>query len=320
MGSFSGLLTRRWTLKLAAFAVALLLWVAVRAEAPNRQELTGVPVMVDLEDPGWALVGEPMPTTVTVRFGGTSRDLLGMAVDRPSVVVPLAEVASPDTAVILRNQWVRIPDRPGVIVEDIQPSSIRLTLEPIERVEVPVALRLEGGLPSHLAMAAPPQVEPGTVRVGGPRSRVSRLDSIPLASLDLSQVSSSGRIPVEVQSEALGGLQVQPVEVTVALQVEDRIERMVSGVPVLLPETLRTNDDLRVLPGAGSVLLSGPRSIVERADPTLLELVVQLNAEGPPGPGNEGRFPVTLVGVPAFLTGEPQQSEVTVRNLAPLEP
>jgi len=50
VGYLSGFFSRNWTLKLSAFGIALLLWVAVRAEAPNRQELTGVPVRVELAD------------------------------------------------------------------------------------------------------------------------------------------------------------------------------------------------------------------------------------------------------------------------------
>ena len=41
--SLSGLFSRNWFLKLSAFVVALLLWIAVRAEAPSRQELFGIP-------------------------------------------------------------------------------------------------------------------------------------------------------------------------------------------------------------------------------------------------------------------------------------
>ena len=147
MGSLSGFFSRNWTLKLSAFGVALLLWVAVRAEAPTRQELRDISVRVEVGDPEWALVGGPMPPTVTVRLGGPSRELIAMAVDRPTIVIPLEAVTSGDTAVSLSNSWVRVQDRPGVVVEEIQPSSVRLTLEPIERVMLPVATRIEGELP-----------------------------------------------------------------------------------------------------------------------------------------------------------------------------
>ena len=147
-----GLFLQNWTLKLAAFGVALLLWVAVRAEVPNRQEMPGIPVSVVVSDPGWELVEEPNPATVTVRFGGPSRELLRMALDRPSLVVPLDGVLSGDTVVLLRNAWVGVQQWPGVIAEDIQPSSVRISLETVESVDLPPALRFQGELPDHLAL------------------------------------------------------------------------------------------------------------------------------------------------------------------------
>ncbi|MSR22210.1 MAG: hypothetical protein EXR92_01500 [Gemmatimonadetes bacterium] len=127
MGSLSGLLIRNWKLKFSAFGVALLLWVAVRAESPNRQEIAGVPVQVDIGDPAWALVDGPVPASVTVRFSGPSRELMSIAFDQPAVVIPLEEIASGDTIVLLRTSWVRVQDHQGVVAEDIQPSSVRLT-------------------------------------------------------------------------------------------------------------------------------------------------------------------------------------------------
>ena len=53
MGSLSGFFSRNLTLKLAAFGVALLLWVAVRAETPSIQDFPGVPVQVAVSDPMW---------------------------------------------------------------------------------------------------------------------------------------------------------------------------------------------------------------------------------------------------------------------------
>ena len=171
MGSPSGFLIRNWTLKLSAFGFALLLWVVVRAESPNRQEISGGAVQVMVGDSAWALVSEPIPASVTVRFGGPSRQLISMAFDRPTVVIPLEEVAQADTVVQLSTAWVQIGDRQGVVAEDIQPSSVRLTLEPVERVDsevsgVPVLL------PSALQSSTWLQVEPktGTVVLRGARS------------------------------------------------------------------------------------------------------------------------------------------------------
>ena len=314
MGALSGFFSRNWTLKLSAFGVALLLWVAVRAEAPSRQELRDIPVRVDLGDPGWALMGEPSPPTVTIRLGGPSRELIGMAVDRPTIVIPLDAVADGDTAVALSTSWVTVRDRPGIVVEDIQPSSVQLRLEPMERVTLPAVLHVAGELPADFAMAGPPEFYPEGIRVSGPRSRVAEFDSVPLLPLYLEEVTESGRISVGVDTTALEGLTVQPLSVDVDIPFEDRIERVMSGIPIVLPSNLSDVTSLDLRPTTASVIVQGARSLVDRADPTLLELVVRIEAVDVPAPGDEAEFPIALEGLPALVGGEPQQSVVTVRH------
>lgn len=314
MGPLSGFFTRNWTLKLAALGLALLLWISVRVEAPNRQELSGVPVRVDLADPGWALTDPPMPATVQVRFGGPSRELFRMAVDRPSLVIPMDQVVNGDTTVVLRNQWVRVQDRPGVVVESIQPSTVRLVLEPIERVALPPALRFQGELPQGLAFAAPTLPSPVDIRVSGPRSRIAALDSVPLVPVDLSNVRSSGVVSTGVATEGLEGLQIQPLSVELELRVEDRVERMVSGVPVSLPENAPL-EGVEILPATAAIRLSGARSLLERVDPTGLRLVVDLDGREWPEPGDEADFPLRLEGIPDLVQGVPEPGEATVRRL-----
>jgi YbbR domain-containing protein len=319
VGVLSGFLSRNWTLKLSAFGIALLLWVAVRAEAPNRQELEGVPVRVELSDPEWALVGDPTPTTVTVRFGGPSRELMRMALDRPSVVIPMDEVASGDTIVLLRNSWVRVQDRPGVIAEDIQPSSVRLVLEPVERVNLPLVMNLQGSLPGDLALSAAPVTDPLEVRVTGPRSRLQPLDSIPLQPLDLAEITSSGSIPVAVDLAGLEGFEVQPTMLRIEVMVEDRIERVVSGIPVVLPEEFEASPMIQVLPSTGTIVLSGARSVVERADPRVFRLVAEMAGAELPEPGSEATFPLHVTGIPPMLDVEVRVETAVIRNLGEVE-
>lgn len=317
MGSLSGFFSRNWTLKLSAFGVALLLWIAVRAEAPSREDFPEVPVEVDVIDPRWAVAGEPDPATVTVRFGGPSRALIGMALARPTVVIPLEAIANPDTTVRLVNSWVRIQDRPGVIVEGIQPSAVQVTLEPVESVALPPALRFEGELPEDFAMVARPAADPPTVRVTGPRSRLSELDSVPFLPLRLDEIRGSGRFDVALDTAAISGLTVNVATVSLEVRVEDRIERVISGIPIILPEAFADVEGLELRPETASVIVRGARSVIDRADPTRFRLVVRIEEEDLPQPGGEAEFPIALEGLPPLVQGEPQQLVVTVRNTNP---
>jgi YbbR domain-containing protein len=313
--SLSGLIGHNWTLKASALGIALLLWVAVRVDAPSRHELTNVPVRVDLQDPQWALLGEPTPSTVMVRLSGSSGELIRIVGERPSVVIPLDDIASADTTVLLRTQWLRVQDRGGVVVEGIQPATVHLTVEPVERLSIPLAPRMIGALPGRLALAQRPQEVPPEVRVIGPRSRVLGLDSVPLVPIDLSAVSNSGRLTVAVDTARLSGLPIQPSEVSVEILVEDRIERVVTGLPVTLPNGLGgMANDLEISPATVSVILRGARSVVESTDPRALRVVVQVEDDGLPEPGEEGVFLVRLAGLSDLLEGTIQQSDVVLRR------
>lgn len=316
MRSLSGLIGHNWTLKASALGIALLLWVAVRVDAPSRHDLTNVPVRVELQDPQWALLGDPTPSSVMVRVSGSSGELIRIVGERPAVVIPLDEIASPDTTVLLRTQWLRVQDRGGVVVEGIQPATVHLTLEPVERLSLPPAPNLAGTLPGRLALARRPESIPPEVRVIGPRSRVVELDSVPLVPLDLSNISNSGRVTVAVDTARLSGLTIQPSMVTVDLLLEDRIERVVTGLPVVLPTELGVSAaDVRIEPATVSVILRGARSVVEGTDPRALRVVVQVDEEGLPGPGEDGSFLIRLMGLPDLLEGTLQQSEIVLRRV-----
>jgi YbbR domain-containing protein len=313
--SLSGLIGHNWTLKASALGIALLLWVAVRVDAPSRHDLTSVPVRVELQDPQWVLLGDPTPSSVMVRLSGSSGELIRIVGERPSVVIPLDDIASPDTTVLLRTQWLRVQDRGGVVVEGIQPATVHLTLEPVERLSIPLAPRMTGTLPGRVALARPLQAVPAEVRVIGPRSRVVDLDSVPLVPLDLTSISNSGRVTVAVDTARVSGLHIQPSVVSVDVEVEDRIERVVTGLPVSLPEGLgAVADELEMRPATVSVILRGARSVVERADPRALRVVVQVEEDGLPESGEEGAFLVRLGGLPELLEGTIQQSEVVLRR------
>jgi hypothetical protein len=124
----------------------------------------------------------------------------------------------------------------------------------------------------------------------------------------------SGRVAVAVDTAGLTGMGTTPDSVGVEIRIEDEVERVVSGIPVVLPETLASEDDLELRPTTASVIVRGARSVVDRADPTLFRLVVRAESGDLPQPGAEREFPVSLNGLPALVRGEPQQSVVTVRR------
>ena len=136
--------TKNWQLKISAVGMAVLLWTVPRFEEQSSQILEDIPVRVDLTDPGWALVGDPSPAVVSVTLSGPARDLFALGLDRPPVLVPIGEVVSGDTTVVLGTSWFSFSGRDGVVVEGLSPRAVTLSFEEIQGHRVAFLAPLSG--------------------------------------------------------------------------------------------------------------------------------------------------------------------------------
>lgn len=296
------LATRNWTLKLSALGIAFLLWFSVRFEARNQQELSNVAVRLDLTDPEWVLADGENPGSVAVRFRGPAGELVRLSTDRPVVVLPVSDVGSPDTTLVIQPGWVRFGDRPGVAVEGITPGTVRLRFEPVQRATLGPELRFTGELPGDVALVEDPRPTVREFRVSGPRSRMAALSSLPLTPVDLSEVRQSGVVPVQVDTAQLTRVQVQPLSLEVELRVEPRMERTFFLAAPPLPEPL-AGLELAGYPSEVPVEVSGGVSLVEGLAPGSLRLMVVLPDDLDPDPetGGEAEVRFEVQGVPPFL-------------------
>lgn len=314
------ILAQNWTLKFAALGLAILLWISVRVDSFNRHEVAGVPVEVELNDPRWAMLGEPMPMSVQVRFAGPFRELFRITWERPSLLIPIDEVVSPDTAILLRTQWVRIQDRPGVVVEDIFPSSVRLAFEPIQTVSVPLEPRVTGDPPDGMALASDVSGSPSIARISGPSSLLEQVDTIFTRSLDLSRVTESGTYPVPVDTSGMANLQIAPGSASISIRMEPVLERSFEDLPVMAEAPAVGSSDgavpaeLEFDPESVEVVLEGPESLVEAVEEGSLRVVARINDDiRELAPGEEGRVPLRVEGVPEFVEAHLEVDSLTVR-------
>lgn len=122
---------RNWQLKLAALALAVLLWVLVRAEQPTEQWIQ-VRVETQLLDPAYTLTAPPAPRVVQVRFAGKWREIGELALEKPVLVLHVRNVGRQRTFV-LEPAMVRLPDgaRGRVSALDVRPGLVKLALQPV---------------------------------------------------------------------------------------------------------------------------------------------------------------------------------------------
>lgn len=307
-------LRRNWQLKIAAFFLAVLLWSVVRVGAVSRQDLPGVPVRIQLTDPEWFAVGEATPAEVDIGVTGPARNLFRVALDRPSVVVPISQVSGGDTVVVLRPDWVRMSDRQGVAIEGFTPSTVRLRFERRRMAPIPVSLRLSGRLPDSLALLEQPQVSPLFSQVSGPASTIETLETIFTLPFDLTQIQASGQYNAVLDTTDLGTARVNPREATVSVRLASRATREVGVLPVSLPTTIR---GFVVEPPEAQVLIHGARSVLEAVPLSDIGLVVDPSfAFESLGPGDMATVAVRVTGLSNLVEGSAVPDSVSVRREA----
>ena len=305
---------RNWRLKLAALGLSVFLWALVQTEPRTSSEsFQRVPVRVELTDTLWTLAGPPTPTEVELQLSGSSRDIIRLDREGTALNIPISQVGTPDTSVFLDRDWVELGQSTGLTVEFISPAMIEIVFEPSVTRTLPIATRVYGDLRENLALASSVGLAPVSVRVRGSESQVSQLDSIRLERFDLGTVEKSGVFSVAIDTVGLSGANVSPDVVTMGLNVEDDIERVLQGFSVQF-DAERIGADVTIEPVVVEVRFSGPKSLVNTLDPSLLR--VWVSPEDLEGilPGEERRVPLRLEGIPEFVTAVPETSAVTAKR------
>ncbi len=314
MARVQSALLRNWRLKLSALGLSVFLWALVQTEPLSQETLSSVPVFVDVTDTAWTLAGAPSPETVELRLGGPAREIIRLIRDGTSVRVPVPAVGSRDTLIALQRDWVQLGQRAGVTVESVSPATMRVSFERAVTRSLPVAMRLQGELPSDLSFSSEPRLSPDTVVVRGPESRLASLDSVPLMPLDLGRVRDSDIVTLPIDTTGLGAPSVLPPDATVAIRVEPRIEREFDG-QVVHVDVRDPAVQLQVDPPSIRVRILGARTLVIAMDLSLLRVSVPESSVVGMLPGEERVVRVQVDGVSALLTASPAIDVVRVRRV-----
>ena len=306
-------LARDGRLKLAAFGLALFLWVLVRVGNPSQRDLL-IPVEIRLDDPGWVVREDPVPDTVRVYFRGPETEIFRMTgFDLISVTVPLTEMSGEEMVIQLQPEWVSVAGYRGVQVEDIVPSAITVHLDRRSTRSIPVRVGTLGTLPEHLALASALILTPNRVGVSGPASLVDELDTLNLVPVFLSDVDGQVTVQTVVDTVGIGRVSVVPYVITVEIPAEESIERVFTGVRVIT-YPVAGSGPISVFPENMRVTVRGARSRVSAMDADILRAVVPSDALRDLGAVEERRVPIRVEGVPSYVSVVPGVDTVSARR------
>jgi hypothetical protein len=264
-----GFFTHHWKLKLAAFALAMLLWITVTADQLAVRWLS-VPVEIEMRNDQFQLVQGPIPEEIQVRISGPRREFWDLGVNRPHLRLVIDNITEGTQSFAVDPQQVQIPRRVarGLTAIDVSPARVTLTARRVATANVPVQLQVGEPLRGDYAFADTLQVEPATIRVRGPQERLANLQSVRTLPLDLSGETGAFQRTVPIDTVGLSGLDLSARHVTVSGRVEPAVQQVIVDVPVRSPA------GVLVVPGAVEVHLWGAESVVRAMSATGIRVTV----------------------------------------------
>jgi hypothetical protein len=267
--SVIGFVTHNWKLKLAAFALAMLLWVTVTADQIAIRWLM-VPVIIEVQDASLHLVQGPAPSEVQVRISGPRREFWDLGLNRPEIRMVLSNIQEGTHTFSIDPQQVLIPRRVarGLTPIDVRPSRITVSLQRVASAEVPVRLQLGEALPPEFALAGALVLRPEVIRISGPSAQVAAVSEVSTEPLDMSQLRGEFGVSVALDTAGLGGLELSARQVVVVGRVEQAAELVIPNVAVEAPP------GVLVVPGSVNVRVWGAESVVRGITAAALRVVV----------------------------------------------
>ena len=313
-----GILARNWRLKISALVLAAILWVTMRLsdDRPERLAIPAVEVRVEHVHRDWYLVEEPSPGEVQMSVSGPLGDILRVAMSRPKVAIRVDSVTSADSVLTLMRDWVTGIDRNEVTIEDLHPSTVRLSFGRIKEEEIPVSVRLTGELPGTLALVGPPRANLLFINVRGPAQIVDELQTVFLAPFDLGQIDGGGKFEVVVDTTGMAELAVSPMSATLTVDAAPKSRRALAPRQIELPDGVASLD---LDSAIATVTLLGADQLLEQVDTSSLSVRVAAESEAVQaaiGESGQARVALKVEGLPPFISAEISPDSMTVSEVA----
>jgi YbbR domain-containing protein len=297
---------RHLGLKVAAIALATLLWLSVAGEHIV-ERIMRVPLEFRNIPAELEVVGDP-PATVDVRLRGSSGLLSRLEGTDVVAVIDLSTARPGSRLFHIRADEVRAPY--GVEVAQVVPGTLAIELEKSASRVVPVVPPLEGD-PAPGFVVGRITSDPATVEIRGPESRVRRLAEAITEPVDVAGSRERVRdiVTVGVADSALRLTRPQSATVVVDV-VPAPVEREIAGVLVRW-RNLGSGFRADVAPKRTRVSVRGRREHLNSLSADDIDAFVDLAGLGP------GRYNLRVQTDPSQDFGvsavAPQVVDVTIK-------
>ena len=281
------------------------LWLMVNAGERDTEKSLTFPLEWRNLPPHLVVTGAQVDS-VDVQVLGP-RTLLGL-LDQQKVVLDLAGMRPGRSSFRIGSERLSLPR--GVQLVRISPSQINLDIARIETRTLPVHLDVHDEPPPDYRVGEM-ELVPDTVEVTGPAPAVARLQFVLTEPLQLSRLTQSTTLDLDLMRPQAGLLSYNLQQVRVRVDVQDV---MLARAFQQIALTVRNTDLAASLePATIDVVVSGPRRVLEQLQLTEEEVFVDAARHEP------GTAPVAVtVLVPPgveIVSQEPQEVSLTLIDI-----
>ena len=297
-------LLANWPYKVAAIALAILLWLNVTADEERQDQPLETRLEIEVQDTAWSV--REAPAEVTTIFEGTRGAMIALF-NRPVVRKVIPTVT--DTVAVLRltSDDVVYDRRLNVRPTAVVPAEVTVTFEPRVTKRVPVVAHTDAQPAAGFVIEAI-QVQPDSATLRGPASRLAAVTRIATDRLDAGLLDHrlAQQLSLDLP-EDLTGVTVEPTSVLVAIEVDSLVARTFE-VPVRA--TGAGGRGVALEPPTVRVVVTGGAAAVQSLAATDLRASVQIDA-----PIDEPRSFAVRVALPDDVRASvnPDPPRVTVR-------
>lgn len=257
-------------LKVLALLITAVLWLSVASRPVGQIVLNGVPI--DLPELPNLTVSKYDTRIARVVLEGPGDVLEGLRGGQLTVTADMSNVEPGVRVIPLKIESSRLPA--NVRVREIEPPTIRVTVERVIQKELTILPRFEGEPPPGYQVIDW-QIVPSTVKIGGAESQMKEITDVSTETVRLTDRTEtfSVQVAIDIGSPNLSIIDDNRRKVMLTVNIgEVRQERVMNNIPVgLFGAPARA----RVIPSFVKVTVYGPRSAVEQMTAADLNVAVQ---------------------------------------------
>lgn len=261
-------------LKVIALLVSLVLWGAVAKKETAITTLIDVPIeYVNLSN-GFVIANDDCLKTATLKLRGQKDLMEPLRADMLIIKIDLANTKPGERVVPLSQADVVLPSNINAEVLNIEPQRTRLTIEPLVERQVNVVPKFNGKVPDDYE-ATSIFLNPSTIKIKGPESRVNALADVSTETISLvgHRTNFLERVNIDIKDPKIYIVDSATIELQVQIG-QIRVERRIDNVPL---RVITSSDKVTLNPVYVSVELEGLKSVVESLDPGDISANVDVN-------------------------------------------